>query len=180
MNQGELKGRVVERGEFSGISGATVILQTWKTSRGGSYSYDSVHTDTNGDFTFNRQRKANCRYNIFIREANHFSESGPSYRWNNFYYLYAFAYLRIRVTKMLPGARTIAISVAGEHFAFNRQNPFDTIINKTMTVRAEYPYRIKWDITDEALPPGQQNPNELGSNILIKKNDTLTYRIRYD
>jgi len=177
---GYIHGKVTEGGNSEPIAGATVILKYAKT--GFEYQNDTLHTDANGEFRFYRKMERGFEYRLAADAPGHFGtlididRAKPPYSLS----LDAFAYLKIRIKKTLIGPTSIAVVVAGNNFFFSNQLPFDTIINKTITVRATKPLKIDWSTTDVSLPNGPQNPNKLDATIIPGKFQAITYLIQYN
>ncbi len=174
-----IQGSVMEANSKDPIEGATVVLQYWNPSKPDDpYSYDTVRTDSYGDFAFYRRRKIGWQYRLTVnsRYYRDIDIVKPPY----IFYLDAQATVKLRVKKLSQRPTTMAISFSAYYISLKRQTPFDTVIQRIVNVKPEKYVELNWEVNDTSVPAGPNNPVISTTTLSVKTNDTTIYQIQYD
>jgi hypothetical protein len=165
------------------LPGVHVQLQYWKVGNSSNKTfYKDVNADANGEFAIPIDFHQSYLYQLNVNLTDHFGVEG--YRvYRNLYgliQLYPFAYTKLRIIK--TGNNDSKISINSEDFVFfsSKTSAYDTTLPNLNRVKAGQELKIKWTVTDNALPSGPQNPNVLLGSFTVSPGQTFVYTIRYD
>ncbi len=185
IGNGIVQGTVHEKGTGLPIEGATVTLKFWLNDCSScNYMYDSVATDSEGKFKIYFKGKFNWRYELYVRENNHYGGLMKELSQKKVNYdleLEAFGYLKIRIKKTSNSNNGFIFSDKNFTEYHHNGSPIDTLFPKAYKIPANRNTTYSWTIRNYPSNPGGTDPFVTYSkNIFVKTGDTLIETISYE